>query len=109
MKQSEILKKKLEALDAEYEARVQSDVYNRPDHTFETHDRLWREFWNSYGCKSWRERDIAHNAYLIAKRERDRGERDEIPAEIDAAYRAAAKRAGDASHALNQFESHDWS
>ena len=39
------------------------------------------------------EHDIAHNAYLIAKRERDRGERDEIPAEIDAAYRAAAKRA----------------
>jgi len=57
MKQSEILKKKLEALDAEYEARVQSDVYNRPDHTCETHDRLWREFWHSYGCQSWRERE----------------------------------------------------
>ena len=56
-----------------------------------------------------REHDIAHNAYLIAKRERDRGEREEIPAEIDAAYRAAAKRAGDAGHALGQFESHDWS
>ena len=55
-----------------------------------------------------REHDIAHNAYLIAKRERDHGERDEIPEEIDAAYRAAAKRAGDASHALTQFEDHDW-
>ena len=54
------------------------------------------------------EHDIAHNAYLIAKRERDRGERDEIPAEIDSAYRTAAKRAGDASHALTQFEEHDW-
>ena len=54
------------------------------------------------------EHDIAHNTYLITKRERDRGERDEIPAEIDAAYRAAAKRAGDASHALSQFEDHDW-
>ena len=101
MKQSEILKKKLEALDAEYEARVQSDVYNRPDHTRETHDRLWREFWHSYGCKSWRERDIAHNAYLIAKRERDRGERDEIPAEIDAAYRATRDKLIEYAFRLN--------
>lgn len=54
-----------------------------------------------------REHDIAHNAYLLADRER-RQNGCEMPEEIEAAYRAAAKRASSASHALTQFEDHDW-
>ena len=49
MKKSEVIKKQIETLEAEYKARVKSEVFDRPDRNAENHDQLWRTFWESYG------------------------------------------------------------
>lgn len=52
MKKSEIIKNQIETLEAEYKARVKSEVFDNPERTAENHDALWSAFWNEYGCKT---------------------------------------------------------
>lgn len=50
MKKSETIKQQMEALEAEYEHRIQSEVYDNPERTAENHDELWMNFYRSYGA-----------------------------------------------------------
>lgn len=49
MKQSEIIKRSMEAAEAEYEAAYESMVTGSPDRAPDTLDRLWKVFWVSRG------------------------------------------------------------
>lgn len=49
MKKSEIIKRQMEANEAEYEQRIQTEIYENPARTAENHDELWNKFWNAYG------------------------------------------------------------
>ena len=71
MKKSEIIKKEIEALEAEYENRVKTDVFKRPDRTAENHDKLWSEFWDSYGWET-------HKRIEALKREQRKEQNREI-------------------------------
>ena len=50
VKKSETIKQQMEALEAEYEHRIQSEVYDNPERTAENHDELWMNFYRSYGA-----------------------------------------------------------
>lgn len=49
MKKSEIIKKQIEATEAEYARLVQQEVFQHPGRTAENHDALWMKFYNAYG------------------------------------------------------------
>lgn len=49
MKQSEIINKQLEAVEAEYDAAYQRMVTDNPEWTPENLDALWKRFWTSTG------------------------------------------------------------
>jgi hypothetical protein len=49
VKKSEIIRKEIEAAEAEYKARIKADVFDRSDRTAENHDELWDTFWDVYG------------------------------------------------------------
>lgn len=49
MKKSEVIQKQLEAVKAEYEALVKSEVYDNPKRTAENHDAIWFKFYNEFG------------------------------------------------------------
>lgn len=49
IKKSEIIRKELEAAEAEYKARSKAEVSEHPDRTPENRDERWSAFWNSYG------------------------------------------------------------
>lgn len=51
---------------------------------------------------------LTRNAYLLAKREYERGEHQTFPEGLETAYKTATKRVQNANHALDQFTEHDW-
>lgn len=53
-KTSEIIRKEIEAAEAEYKNRVKADVFDRPDRTAENHDEFWNTFWKDYGREQHR-------------------------------------------------------
>lgn len=48
-KKSEIIRRELEAAEAEYETRVKAEVNNNPARTAENYSEIWKAFWNSFG------------------------------------------------------------
>lgn len=50
-KKSEEIKAKIDAIKAEYDNTIRRMVYDNPDHTPETHDDLWSEFWKACGSE----------------------------------------------------------
>lgn len=49
MKKSDNIWRQVEATEAEYEAKVKSEVFENPARTAENHDKLWHDFWEAYG------------------------------------------------------------
>lgn len=49
MKKSDSIWRQVEAAEAEYEAKVKSEVFENPARTAENHDKLWHDFWEAYG------------------------------------------------------------
>jgi hypothetical protein len=54
IKKSEIIRKELEAAEAEYKARSKAEVSEHPNRTAENRDERWSAFWNSYGYEQHR-------------------------------------------------------